>query len=246
MTGNYDYDYWTAFLNGRDHRKVSNNTYARLLADGSIRIKYHNTDILIFHSNGEVEYQTGGWLTSTTKQRLNDFGATGIRISQTKGRWFVYAQGKWDGPLTDYYDGMRVKDGQLVTEAVHAEDPDKKIKRDIDRYVKLYTDEKLAELIEQDGRGDCWFCQMRVVGTDGESLGESTGDHGHLLNHLEEGYVMINLAYNAVKAAGYRNPAVILRYGDLTRRAIRRYLRQRLATNTAGAAGGPKPIASGF
>ncbi len=244
-----DYGYWTDFLNGRAHRKVANNTYARLEDDGRIVVKYHDTDILTFFPNGEVEYQSGGWLTYTTKERFNSFGAHGVRIYQERGRWYMHV-GPWDtGTTSDYYDGMRVRfiddHVELVTEARHSGDPDKKIKAAIDRYVKLYTDEKLAELVETNGAGDCWYCQMRVAGTE-TPLGEHTGDHDHLLSHVEERYVMINLAYNAVAAAGYRNPAVILRHGDLTRRAIRRYLRQRLATHTAGAAGGPKPISQGF
>lgn len=247
-----DYGYWTDFLNGRQRRKVANNTYARLEPDGRIVILYHSTDILTFFPNDEVEYQSGGWLTYSTKERFNRFGAHRVRISQTKGRWFVYAQGNWDATLTDYYDGMRVRFNgetvEMVTEARHSGDPDKKIKRDIDRYVRLYTDEKLAEIVSEDynSRGECWFCMMRESGT-GRPLGEISGDPDHLLSHVEEGYVLVNLAYNAVKAAGYINPPVILHYSpDLVRRAIKRYLRQRLATNTAGAAGGPKPIASGF
>lgn len=245
-----DYGYWTDFLNGRQRRKVANNTYARLEPDGRIVILYHSTDILTFFPNDEVEYQSGGWLTYTTKERFNSFGAHRVRISQDKGRWFVYAQGNWEAPLTDYYDGMRVRFNgetvEMVTEPRHKVDPDKKIKRDIDRYVKLYTDEKLAEIVSEDynSRGECWYCMMRDE--HGRSLGEIGGSVDHLESHLEEGYVLVNLAYNAVVAAGYRHPAVVLRYGDMTRRAIKRYLRQRLATHTAGAAGGPKPIASGF
>lgn len=254
-----DYGYWTDFLNGRPKRKVANNTYARLEPDGRIVILYHSTDILTFFPNDEVEYQSGGWLTYTTKDRFNRFGAHRVRIGQTKGRWFVYAQGNWDATLTDYYDGMRVRFNgetvEMVTEARHSGDPDKKIKRDIDRYVALYTDERIAELVavarrqaeEGSASGDCWYCQMRVVGT-GVPMGEHTGDHSHLLDHIEEGYTMVSTALNAVAAAGYRNPPVILMMGDgkLTRRCLKHYLRQRLATNTAGAAGGPKPIASGF
>jgi hypothetical protein len=231
---------------------VANNTYARLEDDGRIVVKYHATDILTFFPNGEVEYQSGGWLTYTTKDRFNRFGAHRTTISQDKGRWYVHAGG-WSGEvLTDYYDGMRVRfDGEtveLVTKPRHSGDPDKKIKAAIDRYVKLYTDEKVAELIaasENGPLGDCWYCQM--VTTEGVPLGEHTGDHSHLLDHVEEKYVQITTIYNAVVAAGYRVPAVILHGNcDMARRALRRYLRQRLATNTAGAAGGPKPISQGF
>jgi hypothetical protein len=252
-TTNADYAGMVAVLNGRQHRKISHNTYARLEEDGRIVVKLHDTDILTFHPNGEVEYQSGGWLTITTKERMNRFGAAGVTISQTKGRWFVYSTRTSDWlhgirePLSDYYEGIRVRDGQVTTGVKHSGDPDKKIKAAIDRYVKLYTDEKVAELIAASERGplgDCWYCQMRVQGT-GVPLGEHTGDHDHLLQHVKDRYVQISTIYNAVVAAGYRVPAVILHGNcDMARRALRRYLRQRLATHTAGA--GAKPISQGF
>lgn len=234
-----DYDHALALLNGRITKKVANNTYARLDPDGVI-VRLHGTDILTFRPNGEVVYNSGGWLTVTTKDRLNSFGADGIRISQEAGRWSVYRIGHWDGALTDFYDGMTIKDGQLVTAAAHSGDPDKKIKRDIDRYVKGYTNEEIARLMaraaEHGTSGDCWFC-----GLFADALGDNTD---HLLSHLEDDYRMVTLAYNAVKAAGYRDPAVILHVSpNSVRRAIRRYLRARLATSTAGAKG---PLSTGF
>lgn len=232
-----DYGYWTDFLNGRDHRKVTHNTYARLLADGEIRVKLHDTDILTFRPNGEVVYDSGGWLTVTTKDRMNRFGAYGIRISQSASRWYVYKQGEWDAAKSDFYDGLTVKEG-VILKPRHAVDPDKKMKAAIDRYVKLYTDEKIKQLLEGEGRGDCLFCQFVTADADDRIGGD------HLLMHVKERYVMVHLAYNAVRAAGYNNPAVILHsYPGGVRKAIKRYLRQRLRPNTAGAAGGPKPHA---
>lgn len=254
VTTTNDYGRALAWLNGRKTKKLANNTYARLADDGSVLVRYHETDVTTFRPNGEVEYHSGGWLTMTTKDRLNRYGAAGITITQTKGRWYVFgpfafdnsipyaewrarATEHWNSPLTDYHDGMVIRDGQLVTPAVHSGDPDKKVKREIDRYVKGYTDEEIARLLakaaERGTSGDCWYCAMRVVGTD-QPLGEAQGSTGHLLSHLEEDYRMATLAYNAVAEAGYRDPAFILHtYPDGVRRSIRKYLRKRLATNTA-------------
>ena len=248
-SANADYSVAMHLLNGRKHRKVANNTYARLEDDGRIVVKLHDTDILTYHPNGEVEYQSGGWLTPTTKERMNSFGARGVIISQDKGRWFVYGHKQWSverGLLSDYYDGLRIRDGQVTTKVAHAVDPDKKIKAAIDRYVKGYTDEEIKRLVEKAQEhgtaGDCFFCGMQTE--DGTPLGEAQGDHSHLREHVKENYRMVTLAYNAVKAAGSSRPEYVLHYmPDRARTAIKRYLRQRLATNTAGAAGGPKPRA---
>lgn len=83
---------------------------------------------------------------------------------------------------------------------------------------------KIAELVEQARTGmsgDCLFCMTF----------ELSGHHSddHLLSHLAEGYVMFSLALNAVVERGYPIPSLILEHaGDLTRRAIRKYLTTRL------------------
>ena len=78
-----DYERALAMLNGRKRRKLANNTYASLWDDGTVGILYHETYVLLYRPNGDVEYQSGGWLTYTTKDRLNSFGAENVTISQT-------------------------------------------------------------------------------------------------------------------------------------------------------------------
>jgi hypothetical protein len=76
--------------------------------------------------------------------------------------------------------------------------------------------------------GDCWFCLLRTTETN-ESLGEVTGDPEHLREHVAEGYVMLSLLLNAIKAKGYRYPEVIVSHSpDSARSALSTYLRKRL------------------
>lgn len=253
-------------LGDRVRAKVGNNTYARRLTPGNfgpIAVRLHETDVVIAYVDGSVRLDSGGWRTVTTKDRVNRFlpGFTmpdGTRVhaglGASQGTWSV---GRWwskDAPTPEnpygmerggeevsvYYDGMVLDArGAMVTEPLTlAGDPDKAVKRAIGKYVALYTDEKIAELlahaIANGTAGDCWFCGMRTTG--GAPLGDVSGDTEHLTEHMQEGYTMATLLRNAIEARGYRDPAVILHYSpDLARKALRRYLTQRLAANTTGA-----------
>ena len=77
-------------LAGRDSRKVAHNTvlHGALGAAESIALRLHSTDILTFHRDGSVTATSGGWKTSTTKDRLNSFLPHGWRVYQDKGVWY--------------------------------------------------------------------------------------------------------------------------------------------------------------
>lgn len=75
--------YWDTYLKGGKHKA---NTVERpmpsggqthrvvRLSDGSIGLKLHHTYCVIFHQDGTVTYDTGGWNTVTTKRFINDNG----------------------------------------------------------------------------------------------------------------------------------------------------------------------------
>lgn len=90
-------------LQGRNaqQRKLTHNTYAIRHAT-NFTIRYHSTDILTFHPDGRVVFNTGGWRTSTTKQRLNRFGPQGVSIYQRDFEWFIAA----DGQTEEFFDGL--------------------------------------------------------------------------------------------------------------------------------------------
>lgn len=60
----------------------------------------------------------------------------------------------------------------------------------IEGYLEGLTDETLRDVLTQDGRGDCLYCQM------GDVLGESE----HLISHLREKYYMPHLVLNAYRS----------------------------------------------
>lgn len=85
-------------LNGKDYRKVGNNTTLRIETDGSIHIRLHNTDIVTYRADGSIMLDTDGWQTVTTKARINAWAP--VQVCQRKGDWFVNAISDIQG----YYD----------------------------------------------------------------------------------------------------------------------------------------------
>ena len=85
----------------RKERKIGNNTYAYIEYDGSVSIALHGTVVVRFFPNGMVRLHSGGWRTSTTKNRINQYSPVGVY--QKKGEWFLR-----DG--TPFEDKMLVGD----------------------------------------------------------------------------------------------------------------------------------------
>jgi len=116
-------DYETAFdylkETNRLERKVANNTRIRMHDIGSIILKYHDSDILIYRLNGSILFNSCGFRTRTTKDRLNGFQNL-IYIYQHDFDWHVSSskikavQQDADG-CVDFFDGMIVsREGEII------------------------------------------------------------------------------------------------------------------------------------
>ena len=81
-----NYQAANALLGNRDRRKVANNTYL-IRRDEEIGLILHDTEIITWDWSGSVRYNTGGWNTVTTKNRLNRFGP--YPVWQKQGVWFT-------------------------------------------------------------------------------------------------------------------------------------------------------------
>lgn len=223
-----------AYLGDKSARTIGNNTVAMRQADG-IGVILHSTTILKMHEDGTYTLDSGGWRTVTTKDRLNSLLPAPLGIYSTNGVWMLARRGNNPGMVSEFYDGMRFdRHGEMVTEVLMDSGRElKRVKREIGRYVKLYTDERVRELVE-DARehgtgGDCWGCLM---------VDAATGQGGvfgtdHLREHMEEGYTMASLMVNALRHVGYRDEQLpyVINHGDIVRRAIRRYMVETLTTS---------------
>ena len=137
MSNSKDYlqDLKSFIESGRDsnHRKIAHATYAVKTQDIYGRevygIQYHKTVIFGIREDGEFFFNNGGYLTSTTKKRINDAlykcGVTDS-IYQHKKIWHfrnysfdVNARLMFDVNNVDYpYEGIEIYWCQPVSEVI--------------------------------------------------------------------------------------------------------------------------------
>lgn len=237
------YQQLDALLTGRCHssKKLGNNTYAvrhvetvgvngnaRLVA--SIAVRLHQTDVVTFHQDGRVVLNSGGWKTSTTKARINEHSP--VQLWQHKGVWTFSQCGK----SYTFADGVTIHTDGSVTgfQPEDKQDTDKKLVKAINKFAKLAGEKCPLPL---PGAGDCFYCGM--VTDSGSSLGEATKDIGHLMSHMDEGYVVPSLVLraldfsncgNLIKQAAFNQGAPSDYLNELAKsyvpRAVRKYLKR--------------------
>jgi hypothetical protein len=206
-------------------KKVDNNTFKIEYQDGTKAIKLHQTDVVTFVNGSKVILNSGGWRTSTTKDRINKYSP--FQVSQNKGLWFVHANGQ----TYDYYDNMEFVNG--IPSKIVESDTAKidKVKKQISKFCSLITMDNLPV----PSNGDCWFCLMRDK--DGKTMGDLGHDTDHLISHMKEKYLVGSLLVNAMREKGYKDEGIRLHYGmklhETFRSAVRRYLTKRLLPTIA-------------
>jgi hypothetical protein len=78
-----------SLLNGLDSRRLPSIRATRVARDGDkVHLYYHSTPVITEYPDGSVTVRTGGWRTSTTKSRINDFLPYGWRVFQHQHEWF--------------------------------------------------------------------------------------------------------------------------------------------------------------
>lgn len=108
--GQHVHDYATArnFLGHREKRKLANNTLIAHLGQGHIGVKLHRTWIVIYYPDGNIELNSGGYQTVTTKQRMNELLPPWLGVVQRRGDWFLH--NTITGQSVPFHDG-EVVDG---------------------------------------------------------------------------------------------------------------------------------------
>jgi hypothetical protein len=174
-------------LGTKQNRPYGKNTRMIRLCPDRITIRFHQTDVVTFHSDGRVVLNSGGFKTPTTKDRISTH--SGINLSQKDGEW-SFARG---GTTHHFADGVTLRpDGSVSGGATPGQrDAAKDLRKRIAAFAKLCV-QKLP--LPMPGPGDCLLCQLELSnpaqGTD------------HLLLHLDEGYVVPSLVGEALESAG--------------------------------------------
>ena len=68
-----------------------------LYQDNNLEVYYHDTPVVKKYANGEITLNTGGWLTPTTKRRMNQVSEAynlGYKVYQKNYNWYVDYKGE--------------------------------------------------------------------------------------------------------------------------------------------------------
>jgi hypothetical protein len=190
--------------NGRakTHRPIDKSTTVRKEGD-DIVVKYHNTDIVTYKSNGDIEIFFNGYHTITTRQRIS--ALTGYACNGHKGMSTI--------ATTIVANKATIKsDGNIITDYdKNLDDEMDDMKKRIKKYAKAYA-EQFRDMDMPSG-GDCWYCSL---------FQKHTSDH--LISHMEDEYYVPSL----LLLAGYRQYLLNRKWVslDLVQRAIYNYMKK--------------------
>lgn len=263
MTTHYGSTYEGAdeFLHTRGRKvvrkKVGNNTYLVRHGD-TIALQLHATYVVIYEPD-KIRLETGGWLTVTTKDRINHGLPSGWSITSEKGTWYL-REGGWSNARTvvRYTDGITLIRERgtwqvdprttLPYEDQHREDRHNAAMRKlITKYLKGLTPDVLAKAWSTTA-GDCILCRIGDTEDVGRgedrpryvSIGDKMGDTQHLIEHMVEGYYVGHLFMSALSEAGYI--AHTSHSVETTKRVTRAYLARRLYVGATTTHNGRRPV----
>lgn len=186
----------------KSSRPIENNTRIER-RDDDIAVRLHGTDVVTFHKDNSVTLNSGGWLTVTTKDRMNTYLGSRAHVYSKRGLWYVAGMGDWTGGVR-YFDGIRIAfDGTVLNPPDEAlverkREAEIKMRKRIDKFADAYI-AQLADGMPMPSNGDCWDCSL---------FGDKSDDH--LEQHLREGYYVPSMLWNAMKDRGYRDISVTM------------------------------------
>jgi hypothetical protein len=180
------YESANAQLTGRNRewRKLANNTYLERRGE-NIVVRLHRTDVISLKPNGDTVLDSGGWLTVTTKERMNHFSPASVWSN--RGVWYVQSLGS---PKSyPFVDGITLHADGTVTGAGELPENLNGLKRRISKYCQDYMKALAAGKVPAPGPGDCFHC----------SLWDATPNPDHIKSHMEDGYYVPSLMARAVQ-----------------------------------------------
>lgn len=167
-------------LEATRRRKLSNNTYLVIRDDGGYGVRLHATEVIVHYPRSMV-LNSGGYLTVTTKARMNEYSTA--QVWSDAGVWMV----GWHGNEFSFADGMELFADGTVTGA--SEDPNatKKLRKRVNQFAKDYAQAFCNGMVPAPGGGDCFICQAGGPGSCIES-------------HIDESYYVPRMLSNAADA----------------------------------------------
>lgn len=93
---------------------IANNTVRYTRPNGDTCVRLHRTDVVTRRADGSTVLTSGGWRTTTTKDRLRSYGPDGVTVFQRDHEWFICKRGDWDNAIP-FEDGLVISaDGEIA------------------------------------------------------------------------------------------------------------------------------------
>jgi hypothetical protein len=154
-------------------------------------IRFHHTDILIFHPN-IISINSGGWKTRSTKNRINAYLPVGYNLQSERNFWILFTP---DNRIP-YRDHMIINlNSKNKTNYPIALKQYRKEQKSITDFINRYAKKLLSGTMQKPDAGDCWICQFAIQNPEKK-------DAGHLHSHIKEKYLVPSLIWLACKATG--------------------------------------------
>lgn len=71
----------------RRSNKLAGHTYLVRIDDDTYAVRLYSTDIVRIHRDGTYELNSGGYMTDTTKRRINEFAP--VHVYARGGEWYL-------------------------------------------------------------------------------------------------------------------------------------------------------------
>jgi hypothetical protein len=179
--------------NKKQRRRIDKSTLVFYSGDDII-IKYHNTDIIVYHADcTHITVNFNGWHTITTRKRFNEYTPLGC-CSAGRGKSIMQYYGQ-EIPVFNTAK-INLHDGTYVTDYVESDEAkNKAMLKKIKAYAKTIGDMYDNNTLPNPDGGDCWYCLMfDTAGTQVD----------HLISHIDDAYYFGSMVRNAFAYSGYR------------------------------------------
>lgn len=202
-----------------DVKVIRYNTLRFKMPGGVTVYRHHYTNILAVHPDGAFDINTGGWNSSTTRARLNDYLPSGWRVYTRAGQLFLH---NYPGEAYPFRECISVSvDGSVNSD--HVPGAAEREKQLIDRYMNKFKREGLPTVAASPG--DPWIAYSMV----GRYI---------MLDWLKSEYIHRAMVGLALESAGITNVGIAITLAEIDRNngeidkltlgRIRRYIRKTL------------------
>jgi len=221
-------------MDGVEHtgrpKRIAPNTveYLRETERGRLEtvVRLHHTDIVVRDDKGVMRLYTGGWLTPTTKERINN------ELRKAHAGSFVYShKGDWFVGSIPWHEGIKVDpNGPLPKLTKQAERVIAQRAKTAER-IKRFVD-GLPDPYPLPSKGDCFLCCLYPLEPGGRDFDAGIG--GHVDLHLKEKYYHGSLLVRAMKWRGWSDFLIEMAFTNQpphrkhVKHVLRRYLKRQM------------------